>query len=256
MIFYFSGTGNSLYAAKQIAKEQNTALLSVAEEMRKEGNPFSYECGKDEPVGFVYPIYAWGPPKIMLDFISKLTLTGEAHPYVFAVSTCGDEEGMATELLKKALTAKGIKLASAFTLRMPNNYIPSFDVDPKDLEELKLSDAQRSLLRINSVIDHRHKDVFDLLPGSMPKLKTMLVNPLFNRFAMGTKKFYATDECTSCGLCESICPVGAIVVDGKPKWVKKQCTQCLACIHRCPATAIQCGKNTQMRGRYVHPDLK
>ena len=255
MIFYFSGTGNSLYAAKSIAKEQGDTLISIAMEMQRKEHSYEYECEENTVVGFVYPIYAWGPPKIVLDFISKLTLTG-GSPYVFAVSTCGDEEGMATEVLRTALLAKNLKLDSAFTLRMPNNYIPGFDVDPKDLEEMKLADADRTMLRIHSVIEHRHQGVFDLLPGSMPKLKTKLVNPLFNRFAMGTKKFYATDACTSCGLCEEICPVKAITVDGKPKWVKKQCTQCLACINRCPVAAIQYGAKTEMRGRYVHPDLK
>lgn len=256
MIFYFSGTGNSLYAAKKIAQEQDLQLASIAEELLKENNDFIYECKEDEPVGFVYPIYAWGPPELVIDFISKMTLSG-GKPYLFALSTCGDEEGMSTELiLKQALAEKELALDSAFTIRMPNNYIIGFDPDPKTLEEIKLSDAERALLRINSVISHRDRDVFDLLPGSSPKLKSKLIHPLFVRFASATKKFSATDACTACGLCEEICPVKAIKVDGKPKWVKKKCTQCLACINRCPVAAIQHGPKTEARGRYVHPDLK
>ncbi|MBS1315119.1 MAG: hypothetical protein HP045_01215 [Anaerotignum sp.] len=28
---------------------------------------------------------------------------------------------------------------------------------------------------------------------------------------------------------------------------------CMACVNRCPQTAIQYGKSTTKRGRYVHP---
>ncbi|MGI5933052.1 MAG: 4Fe-4S dicluster domain-containing protein, partial [Eubacterium sp.] len=33
------------------------------------------------------------------------------------------------------------------------------------------------------------------------------------------------------------------------------CTKCSACINRCPVQAIQYGKRTKKRPRYVHPDM-
>lgn len=252
MIFYFTGTGNSLYAANAIGEEQGEQLISISGEMDRKQEIYSYEQKDGELLGFVFPVYAWGPPAMVLDFASKLRI--KEKPYVFSLCTCGDEEGQSTRLLGKALGASGIVLNSSFALRMPNNYVVGFDVDPKELVERKLKEAEETLREINGIISRResaHRNI----AGSFPGLKTRVVNPLFNRFAMDTKKFYADDKCTSCGLCEKICPVHTIKVEKKPVW-GKECTQCLACINRCPVKAIQMGKGTEKKGRYVHPDLQ
>jgi NAD-dependent dihydropyrimidine dehydrogenase PreA subunit len=51
--------------------------------------------------------------------------------------------------------------------------------------------------------------------------------------------------------------MGCINADaaGRPAW-EGQCTLCLACLHRCPAEAIQYGKETVGKGRYVNPRVK
>lgn len=251
MIFCFSGTGNSQHAARVIATALGETLLPIAHELDKPAPDLYYPLREGETVGIVFPIHAWGPPRLVLDFISRLKVDG--HPYIFSVSTCGDEEGNATKLLQKALVRRGLTLASAFCLKMPNNYIAGFDVDPQELATTKISQAENQLMLINAVIAERKTGVFDLCPGSLPGLKSHLINPLFNRFAMSTRPFFANDDCTSCGLCERICPVHTIKVDGKPQW-GKACTQCLACIHHCPVRAIQYGKGTASKGRYVYPE--
>ena len=43
----------------------------------------------------------------------------------------------------------------------------------------------------------------------------------------------ATKECTACGACVAVCPVGAIDKDD-PKWVdKKACISCMRCVAVC-----------------------
>jgi len=254
MIFYFSGTGNSLYIAKNIAEAQGEKLISISKEFDNKDNLFEYELKENELIGFVFPVYAWGPAKMVIDFVTRVKLLG-GKPYVFSVCTCGDEEGTATKILKKALNKKGITLDSAFTIQMPNNYILGFDVDSKDVENDKLQKAEQKLISINYVLKNRQIGIFNIFSGKFSTLKSRVVNPLFNRFALNTKSFYATDECISCGLCEQVCPVHSITVDKKPVW-SKSCTQCLACIHRCPVHAIQYGKGTIGKGRYIHPDLR
>jgi len=122
------------------------------------------------------------------------------------------------------------------------------------LERRKLSEAEGTLADINAVLAARAKGVFRLIPGTLPRLKSAVVSPLFNRFARRTEPFFATDACTACGLCERICPRGCITVTDKPAW-SGSCLQCLACLHRCPVRAVQYGKSTEGKGRYVHPDL-
>lgn len=154
--------------------------------------------------------------------------------------------------MQKALHRKGLALDSAFTVKMPSNYIIGFDVDPQEMVQSILSNAEKKLKEINTVIGQRQKGVYDTIPGKSPALKSNFANPLFNRFAMNTKKFYATDQCNGCKKCERICPLHTISVADKPVW-GQSCTQCLACINNCPTQAIQYGKTTVNRGRYVHP---
>ena len=252
MIFYFTGTGNSLYAASNVAEAQEDRVFSIAKLMDQNKDVYHYELGENELLGFVFPIFAWAPPKMVLDFIKRLDVTGK--PYAFYLSTCGNDEGSTAKKIRKALASKGLALDSSFSLQMPNNYVLGFDVDPKDLEKEKLKAAEQMLSEINKTISQRRKNVNLTIPGRFPELKTALVNPMFNRFALNTKQFSADDTCTSCGICEKICPVHTIKVEDKPVW-GKACTQCLGCINRCPVHAIQYGKGTARKGRYYHPDL-
>ncbi|MCC8155352.1 MAG: EFR1 family ferrodoxin [Tannerellaceae bacterium] len=91
--------------------------------------------------------------------------------------------------------------------------------------------------------------------GHFAWLKSRIIQPLFVRYALGKNSFYATDACTSCGLCRKICPTNTIHMEkGKPAW-NDTCIQCVACIHRCPERAIEYGKVSLHKGRYYHPAI-
>lgn len=81
IIFYFTGTGNCLYVARQLAGE-NTEILSIPQ-LAKEGR---YDFEADE-IGIVYPIYGHMPPNMVREFIKKARLDA---PYKFAVLTYGN----------------------------------------------------------------------------------------------------------------------------------------------------------------------
>lgn len=255
MIFYFSGTGNSLYAAQRIGTEINEELVSIADELNNK-NVFDYTLGENEKIGFVFPVYAWQPAVPVINFIKKMNLRNyRNNNYIFSISTCGDDEGHTTSVMKKALAQKGLKLNSGFTVAMPNNYILFFDVDSKEVEQKKLAAADKLLAEIKSVIDKEEDGVFKVKKGLLPCTKTYFINPLFRNFSTSAKKFFATDACTQCGLCAKICNTRNITVNQKPLWGNK-CIHCLACIHRCPERAIQFGKVTTKKGRYVNPLCK
>jgi MinD superfamily P-loop ATPase len=69
----------------------------------------------------------------------------------------------------------------------------------------------------------------------------------------GDCKFYATDACDGCSLCESICPMRCITIgaSGKPAW-EGECTQCLGCLHRCPRAAVEHGSDAVGKRRYYN----
>ena len=253
MIYYFSGTHNSRYAAMRIGS-------LTGEEVRfiPDTDPFSqsFDSDKDRTVGFVFPVYAWGVPPIVIDFIRRLSesLIGwvRAHNiYVWCVATCGDETGMAVEMLRKALSKRGIDLSGSWSLQMPNVYVllPGFGTDPKEIEKEKLEAAVGRIEEIAGKIKEQKAEK-DVHVGPMPRLKTALIYPLFKKWGVNTKKWHYNDSCIKCGKCANACPVGNIIIEnGHPKW-GANCTSCCACYHICPTRSAQYGTVTKKAGQY------
>ncbi|MFH0993872.1 MAG: EFR1 family ferrodoxin [bacterium] len=252
MIFYFSGTGNSRHAALSIAQTQKDRIVSIAKEFDIPGNRYEYDFHPGELFGIVFPVHAWGAPQIVCDFVDRIQITGSV-PFVFCLATCGAEEGAASAMIRKHLARKRVVLDAAFSVVMPNNYLIGYELDDPAVQAEQLRQADERLTHINDLITRRIKGTSLVIPGKTPRFLTALIHPLFNRFAIRTRPFYATDVCTSCGLCERLCPVHTIKVVGKPIW-GKSCTQCLACISGCPVAAIEYGKGSVGKKRYFHPD--
>lgn len=256
MIFYFTGTGNSLSVARTLGEMLGEPLLSIGEELKTSKKEFVYPVHTDEKILFVYPVHSWGPAVPVIRFIDRLTLTGYKDQPIYSVCTCGDECGYTDKMLQTALAKKGFVMAAAYSVIMPNNYIllPGFNVDSKEIEQRKLTEAPARIRQIaKSIKDRQNVNLYTI--GSLPWLKSKLIYPLFSTFAIGSNSFRVTDACISCGLCERVCPTGTIcLTEGKPRW-KNTCVQCVACIHRCPVRAIEYGKTTVKKGRYRHPEF-
>lgn len=250
MIFYFSGTGNSAWAARRIAEEQNEDLLAIAEEIDKNKE---YRLKEGEIVGFVFPVYAWGPPEIVLRFIHQMKMS--KPKYLFFVCTCGDDTGRTSQVFSAAVHRKGWQCVAGYSVTMPNTYVslPGFDVDSKDIESQKIQNAIARMCFINEEIAARVvMKQFNCHEGGMPFMKTYILRPLFKALLMSPKPFHATNTCIACKKCERVCPVHNIKVTERPVW-GNNCTQCLACYHDCPVHAVQYGKATRTKGQYKMP---
>jgi len=255
MVFYFSGTGNSYYIAGKLAERLGDRLVPIAREMDRRQNEYRYEINAGEAVGFVFPVYAWMPPKIVTDFIDRLRFSGSGKKYIFAAAVCGDDAGNAIDVLAKHLRNSGLQLDCCFSVIMPNNYVVLFDVDSKETEKNKLEAAEKTIDRIAEAVSGRKSGIFEVRKGAFPGLKTKLIGTMFNKYGTGTGDFFANEKCTGCRICEKICSLGNITVKGKPEW-GSSCAKCLACLHYCPVRAIQHGKGTVKKGRYVNPNVK
>lgn len=256
MIFYFTGTGNSGYVANEIAKANNDTIISISKLINEEKElEFTLKYG--EVIGIIYPIYAYAPPKMVMEFVKNIKFNNYRENYIFSVATCGGDAGNAIELIKKELNNKGMTLNSGFSIIMPNNSIIHGNVDSKEVEKRKLENTKNEIKKINTVIKARRQNVFELEKGLTSKFLTNAMNPIFeNFFKTNVSKFYATDDCISCGKCEKVCNSNIItLVKGKPQW-NGECCQCLACINYCPTKAIQYGKSTVKKGRYTNPYFK
>lgn len=235
MIFYFSGTGNSRWVAEKIAEETEDVTFDIT---WKKTIDISEQ---ERQIGFVFPIYAWGIPKPMVEFVKKMD---KKKIFTYAVCTCGQDAGTA---LKKF--SQIYHLESAYSLTMPNNYIIGSDLEAHETMLKKLQDAENEIHKICSEIVKRKK-VYHVSEGRFAGFKTEIIHRGFQKFARDTKGFWVTDQCDGCGRCEKNCPASAIVIrEEKPVWYGN-CYQCMRCIHGCPQIAIQFGKKTQGRGRY------
>src|SRR5574344_340253 len=244
MIYYFSGTGNSKFVAEQLAKYTKDTALFIPQVMNnlKENIVVS----EDESIGLVFPIYGWMVPQIVTEFLEHVSVDHKAYAYV--VCTCGSETGFALRELAKTFPFK-----SAYSIRMPDNYIPMFDLDPPELVKEKINVAIQRLPKIALEVSAKSQS-FEIEEGPLASIKTKVFGTLFAGFSMNPAKFSVDDTCIGCGQCVENCPLKTIkLVDGKPVW-SGRCQLWMSCIMKCPKKAIQCGNGTRRRGRYVFPD--
>lgn len=246
MLFYFSGVGNSAWLARTLSEKLQEECLAIPDEMKGEGR---YVLKESEAVGFVFPVYSWAPPQIVLDFVQKLSFS-QTPSFVYMACTCGDDTGKTADIFRKAVAAKGWNLHASYSVIMPNTYValPAFDVDPEEVVQRKLRDAASAVGPLAQRILSREEGDY-CHEGILPSLKSYAIHPLFKRFLTSPKFFRATDACISCKKCEQTCPVHNITVQESPVW-GDTCTLCMACYHICPVHAIHYGAFTRYKGQY------
>ena len=154
MIFYYSGCGNSRFVAKSIAETLGDELVFIPQADREGKIDFALKPG--ERLGFVFPIYSWRPPQLVLDFVERLRLTG-APSYTYMVVTYGDDAGMTEQVMAEALDRLGLKLDGAFGLTMPNTYVNmSFmNTDSPEVAQRKIDDSKQRLVGVKQAIVER-----------------------------------------------------------------------------------------------------
>lgn len=248
MLFYFSGTGNSRWVALQLGDLLQEKVWSVADVLE---DSQVYTLGDTEAVGFVFPVYAWGPPDVFLRWMRSVQFSRKPA-YLYFVCTCGDDAGKTADVFIRAVAERGWECVAGFSVWMPNTYVclPGFDVDSEGLAFRKLREARMRVGEIYSCLQKREKG-FGCYEGSFPWLKTYVLRPLFRRFLMSSRAFRVTSACISCGKCDQVCPLHNIrLVGGTPQW-GEHCAMCLACYHHCPKHAIAYGNQTRHKGQFI-----
>jgi flavodoxin len=113
-IYYFSGSGNSLVVARDIARELHGNLIPIPSIMNK-----SSIVTDAEVIGVVFPVFYaefGGIPFIITKFIKKLENLGSK--YIFAVCPHSGRPRRTIENFDKLLRLSGGSLAGGFTVKM------------------------------------------------------------------------------------------------------------------------------------------
>lgn len=247
VIYTFTGTGNSLWLARQLAAElgedvEVAPLLGAA----ADGPPRRW-------VGLVYPVYVFTAPRAVSAALARLPLAPDA--YVFAVANPADMAGAAVRQVEVVLARRGQRLAAGYVVRMPSNYTPFGGAESAEKQEKKFSAARANVARIAADVRARRVGVGNRGVPPLTWLRGVWQWLLGRACVWSERRFVAEPACTGCGLCVRLCPVANIVMEGKrPRW-QGHCEQCYACLQFCPVEAIQCGKATRGRVRYHHPEV-
>jgi hypothetical protein len=115
-IFWFSGSGNSLAVAKSLAANlPNAELIPIARAVRE-------PPGAADVMGIVCPVYAWGPPALVAEFVQKMKF--QSGGYRFAVMTYAGSQGGAPLILRDLFRRRGADLDAVWTVKMPENFPP------------------------------------------------------------------------------------------------------------------------------------
>ncbi len=245
MVIYFSATGNSEYIAKVIAKTLNDDIKDAAKLIKSSEYP---NFVSQKPYIFVAPTYAWRLPRIFKEWMRKCKLEGNKKAYF--VLTCGSEIGAAGNYIEKLSSKMGFEYMGTAEVIMPENYLVMFEPTPKEDDADIINAATQYTKKLCERISSEVAFEAVKIPF-VGYLESGIVNSSFYTFYIGAKKFYATDDCVSCGKCADFCMMNNIKLkNGRPVW-GKNCTHCMACICRCPTEAIEYGKNTKNRRRYV-----
>jgi ferredoxin len=255
-IYYFSGTGNSLFVAREIRKGIPGADLIPM-------NFFADSAAvipESERIGFVFPIHGFSLPCIVTNFIRKLCLA--STKYIFAVATRGGSPTNALKDVDSLLKKKGKRLSSFFYVNMPNNSYFIHDLNTPDEMNGKLKNAAAEVAKIiNEINNGGNRIDKDRELNFVQSVIFRILHSFFNgtRYLGFENAFYVDSTCTGCRICESVCPSGKItLVDERPSWQKQtRCHVCLACVGYCPVKAVHNGKLKVSRtcpdGRYHNP---
>jgi len=267
-IYYFSGTCNSLFVARELQKKlPGSRLIPIVSLLQQDLIPTTADT-----IGIVCPLHGMTIPVPVKKFIEKIR--SKSSPYIFAVVTRGGTDCYAFSAMNKILRPKGFLISGQFILNMATND-PKFEVydiptgeelDKKKIEIQKELDVIQEKILNRKIIEAKDvpldglKDHYSIFAAWVMKHLILLAMRVAEKFGVNDY-FYSDDKCTGCGTCERVCLSGKIrLVDHKPVWVNEAgCHLCYACLNFCPRQAVQIKTKWYMKsytpqnGRYPHP---
>ena len=242
-IFYFTGTGNSLYVAKRFGGE----LYSIPQVLKEKTHIF-----EDEKIGIIFPTYGFSAPKIVKEFMEKVTLKS---PYIFVIMTCGNNNGNAAKWFTSFAKKHNIEIQYSNSILMTGNHIPLVDIEVEKSIDKNIETNIDKL--INDVANNKNYINNGMILGSVLRNALKVINTFHPMDS--PSKFSVNDKCIKCSTCIKVCPRANVSFDKSNNIIFGNCCEsCLACVNNCPKKAIQVkgDKNPNDRFRNNNVSLK
>lgn len=180
MVFYFTGTGNSLYAAKQLEEKP----ISIPQVMRQENLEFSADS-----IGIVAPVYGHEVPAMVREFLQKAAFHTD---YFYMILTYGNCHGGAAELAKQLCENYKVAVNYINVLLMADNWLPSFDMNEQKSIDKKVDEhiaairkdiyVRRNMIAKVMDIDRAaHQQFLDRMKQMLPDVWQHLIGLTINK---------------------------------------------------------------------------
>jgi Fe-S-cluster-containing hydrogenase component 2 len=252
-IYYFSATGNSLSMAHSIAAELGeTELISIPKVMKE-----SQIAATAARIGLVFPVYAWGPPRIVTDFAEKLKANN--GQYIFAVATCGGTPGGTLIQLQKLLQQNDADLNVGFVVREASYALLKDNIVIRFVRSIagKLPQSGKERLpEIVATIKNNQQHTLETSSWAANFVGSSFHEPALKSFKTSDQHFWVDDKCNLCRTCERVCPRENITIENDKHVWSHNCELCFACLQWCPQEAIQYQQETVTKERSHHPEVK
>lgn len=229
VIYYFTGTGNSMRAARVIAEKLgDTQLISMR------CHPKDVPATDCDVVGFIYPVYHWTMPAHAVRFVEELEINPDA--YVFVVAMPSFVCGIACERLAELLDAKGIQIAYGNMVNCVANYAIVYPPFPSP--KWRVPRTEKKLKKIAEDISAQKKKAYPRASQFIRRRREKVMNPYLELQKYADYPFVVNQDCVSCGICSRVCPCANIEMKGGKPAFLHHCSNCMACVVSCPKRAI------------------
>lgn len=232
LLYYFTGTGNTLDIANYFSKNlDNTKLIPITPCLLSNFSKEEYDAA--DTVGIFYPTYFYDAPKIIYDFLKLLPQ--KATPYLFLHGNCGGGIGNALSFPYKALKERGILVNSTHFCFLPDNSV-IFPTPNSKYDEM-FTTASLEMKKQLEVI----KNKTTLTPPARKYASKLLGKAMYSYAInhLGFDQIKVKEErCVQCGLCEKVCSMKNIDTKKGIPSIGNNCSMCFSCIHYCPKMAL------------------
>ena len=157
MVFYFTATGNSLYAAKQFEEKP----VSIAQAIHDEQPVY-----QAEKIGIVCPVFGHEVPSLVKEFLERSVFQ---TPYFYMILTYGNRHGGAAELAESMLGNIGIHASYINVLLMVDNFLPAFDMSEQIQIDKKVDEHIRKWQAVYRTCDRKRQGSASGISGQKGK---------------------------------------------------------------------------------------